>query len=148
MIQEKQQQQPNTPTTKNKPTIADQSMKGETGETCGMHAGFLLQWATGVRIYLQNITMSSWRGSKCSNGLTRLKRSFTVSLTLLDVIFGSKWWMVLSAQEASALERARHELKKKTVSAQEELGRVLFCLDSSCLLLRLPLHVLCRLGSN
>ena len=34
--------------------------------------------------------MSSWRGSECSEGFLVLKRSFTVSLSSLDVLFGSR----------------------------------------------------------
>ena len=35
--------------------------------------------------------MSSWRGTECSEVLLVLKRSFTVSLSLLDFLFGSEW---------------------------------------------------------
>ena len=35
--------------------------------------------------------MSSWRGTERSGRFFVLKRSFTVSLSLLDVLFGSGW---------------------------------------------------------
>ena len=44
-----------------------------------------------VQTYLRNIPMSSWRGTERSGGFFVLKRSFTVSLSLLDVLFGSGW---------------------------------------------------------
>ena len=44
-----------------------------------------------VETYLRNIPMLSWRGTERFGRFFVLKRSFTVSLSLLDVLLGSRW---------------------------------------------------------